>query len=139
MLSLTVGYVSGIIAAAVFVLQFLIPNALIVILVGILGDEHTAVTWSVVERSLLGSLWPLFLSADSAATRGVDRSVCLVTWLKPLGFGLVTVAAIVTPLGLYDAIEPGRRTVSTTMAYVSDPSPFGYGTAARSGQGFTRR
>jgi hypothetical protein len=53
MISLTVGYVSGIIAALIFVLQFLIPNALIVILVGILGNEHTAVTWSVVEVSRL--------------------------------------------------------------------------------------
>ena len=51
MISLTVGYVSGIIAAAVFILQFLVPNALIIILASALGNEHTAVTWSVVEVS----------------------------------------------------------------------------------------
>ncbi len=57
MISITIGYVSGIIAAGIFILQFLLPNALIVILVGYLKNEHTAVTWSVVERNLLSSMW----------------------------------------------------------------------------------
>jgi hypothetical protein len=57
MISITIGYVSGIIAAVIFILQFLLPNALILVLVGYLKDEHTAVTWSVVERNLLSSMW----------------------------------------------------------------------------------
>jgi chromate transport protein ChrA len=57
MISLTIGYVSGIIAAIIFVLQFLLPNALIIVLVGLLKNEHSAVTWSVVERNLLSSMW----------------------------------------------------------------------------------
>lgn len=57
MVSLTIGYVSGIIAAVIFGLQFVFPNALILVLVGCLKNEHTAVTWSVVERNLLSSMW----------------------------------------------------------------------------------
>lgn len=97
MTTLTIGYVSGIIAAIIFILQLVIPNALIVILVGLLKNNHTAVTWSVVERNLLSSHWPLVLGSDSTATRGVDRSIRLLTWLRPLGLTLVTIAAIVTP------------------------------------------
>lgn len=140
MISLTVGYVSGIIAAAIFVLQFVIPNALIVVLVGFLKNEHTAVTWSVVERSLLSSLWPLFLRADSTASRGVDRRIRLLTWLRPLALGLVTIAAVVTPLGLYDDVLPSRKEQDVEFVYMPDSGPMGYGTPARASDsiGYTR-
>jgi hypothetical protein len=140
MILLTVGYVSGIIAAAIFVLQFVIPNALIVVLVGFLKDEHTAVTWSVVERSLLSSLWPLLLHSDSTASRGVDRRIRLLTWLRPLALGLVTIAAIVTPLGLYDEILPSRRDQNIEFVYMQDSGPMGYGTPTRASNsiGYTR-
>lgn len=140
MILLTVGYVSGIIAAAIFLLQFVIPNALIVVLVGYLKDEHTAVTWSVVERSLLSSLWPLFLHADSTASRGVDRRIRLLTWLRPLALGLVTIAAIVTPLGLYEDILPTRSEQNIEFVYMQDSGPMGYGTPTRASNsiGYTR-
>jgi len=140
MISLTVGYVSGIIAAAIFLLQFVIPNALFVVLVGLLKNEHTAVTWSVVERNLLSSLWPLFLRADSTASRGVDRRIRLLTWLRPLALGLVTIAAVVTPLGLYDDILPSRQEQNIEFAYMEDASPMGYGTPERASDsiGYTR-
>ena len=57
MISLTIVYVCGIVAANIFILQFLLPNALIVVLVGLLKSEHTAVTWSVIERNQLNSMW----------------------------------------------------------------------------------
>ncbi|KIW86078.1 hypothetical protein Z517_01472 [Fonsecaea pedrosoi CBS 271.37] len=138
MVSLTIGYVSGIIAAAVFILQFLFPNALIVVLVGLLKNEHTAVTWSVVERSLLSSLWPTILRTDAAATRGVDSKIKFLTWLRPLALGLVTVAAVVTPLGLYDDIVPAASPQPVAFSYVPDTSPMGYGTPPRSQVGFSR-
>ncbi|KIW33695.1 uncharacterized protein PV07_00523 [Cladophialophora immunda] len=138
MISLTIGYVSGIIAAVVFLLQFLFPNALIVVLVGFLKNEQTAVTWSVVERSLLSSSWPTILRTDAAATRGVDTKIRLLTWLRPLALGLVSVAAVVTPLGLYDDIVPAGSTQSVAFAYVPDTGPMGYGTPPRSELGFSR-
>lgn len=137
-INLTVGQVSGIIAAAIFVLQFLLPNALIVMLVSLLGESHTLVTWSVVQRNLMSSLWPTLLRTDSTASRGVNLKVRLFTWTKPLGLGLVTVAAVVTPLGLYQSIEPDRHAQLVPMKYVADSSPFGYATAPRSSMGFSR-
>ena len=139
MITLTIGYVSGIIAATIFVLQFLIPNTLIVILVGLLKDSHTAVTWSVVERNLLSSHWPVFLQADSTASRGVDRSIQLLTWLRPLALTLITIAAIVTPLGLYDDVLPEASLTSLRMVYVPDTGPFGFGTPPRDPVYFSRK
>lgn len=139
MVTLTIGYVSGIIAAIIFVLQFVVPNAVIVVLVGLLKNNHSAVTWSVVERNLLSSHWPVLLRSDSAATKGVDRSIRLVTWLRPLGLLLVTVAAVVTPLGLYDEINPEADPIPAPMIYVADNGPFGYGTPSREQVYFTRK
>ncbi|OAP63010.1 hypothetical protein AYL99_02237 [Fonsecaea erecta] len=138
MVSLTIGYVSGVIAAVVFILQFILPNALIVVLVGFLKNEHTAVTWSVVERSLLSSWWPTILRTDAAASRGVDIKIKLLTWLRPLALGLVSVAAVITPLGLYDDIVPAKSPQSVSFSYIPDTSPMGYGTPPRSNLGFSR-
>ncbi|EXJ74703.1 uncharacterized protein A1O5_01397 [Cladophialophora psammophila CBS 110553] len=138
MISLTIGYVSGIIAAVIFILQFVFPNALILVLVGFLKNDHTAVTWSVVERSLLSSLWPTLLKTEAAASRGVDTKIRLLTWLRPLALGLVSVAAIVTPLGLYDDIVPSTTPQSVAFTYIADSSPMGYGTPPRSQLGFSR-
>jgi hypothetical protein len=71
-MSITIGQVSGIIAAAVFVVQFIFPNALVLIIVSILGNDHNAVTWSVVSRHLLSSNWPFLLRSDTAAGAGVN-------------------------------------------------------------------
>jgi len=44
---LSVGTVAGAIAAGVFVIQFLVPSLLTLILVGFLKQEDTAATWCV--------------------------------------------------------------------------------------------
>lgn len=137
-MSLSVGYISGIIAASIFLLQFLIPNALIVVLVALLKYEHSTVTWSVVQRNLLSSMWPVFLRSEATASRGVDRSISLLTWLRPLALGLVTIAAVVTPLGLYEEILPSKEPEAVTFSYIQDPGPMGFGTPPRSNLGFTR-
>ncbi|KIX08332.1 uncharacterized protein Z518_02988 [Rhinocladiella mackenziei CBS 650.93] len=81
MISLTIRYVSGIIVAVVFISQLLILNALIIVLVGLPKNGHTAVTWSVVERKFLSSVWSLFFRADSTVTKGVDPEIGLLTSL----------------------------------------------------------
>lgn len=139
MIHLTIGYLSGVIAAIVFAVQFILPNALIVILVGLLKDKHTAVTWSVVERNLLSSHWPLFLRADSTASQGVDRSIRLLTWIRPLALLLIMIAAVCTPLGLYDDVLPDRSTQSLRMVYVPDTGPFVFGTPPRGTQFSNRK
>lgn len=59
--------------------------------------------------------------------------------IRPLALLLLAVASVVTPLGLYDTVVPGTEMVPTPFGYQKDPSPFGYGTPARSGLGFNRR
>ena len=51
---------------------------------------------------------------------------------------LVSIASIVTPLGLYDAIAPSTSPASEIFSYLPDDSAFGYGTPPRSTAPFTR-
>lgn len=58
--------------------------------------------------------------------------------MRPLALGVVSIAAIVTPLGLYDAIVPLDDPVDQLFKYAPDPSPMGFGTPPRSALGFNR-
>jgi hypothetical protein len=61
-----------------------------------------------------------------------------LTLLRPLALGLVAVAAIVTPLGLYDDVVPSKTPQQVAFTYMKDAGPMGYGTPDRSDLGFTR-
>ncbi|EER27888.1 hypothetical protein CPC735_032240 [Coccidioides posadasii C735 delta SOWgp] len=138
MVDLTVGHVSGIIAAGVYVLQFLIPTATTLILAGLVTDKNSLATWTQIGRSLHASHWPLLLRADTATAREVSRAVRLEGILRPLILLIVGIAAVVTPLGLYDAVVPGTKMVPQPFQYQPDTSPFGSGTPPRSKLGFNR-
>ena len=138
MFTLTVGYVSGIIAAIIFTLQFLLPNATILIIVGVLGKEQNAATWSGVERELTSSAWPRLLQTDSNVSVGMKSKLRFARWLQPISFFLITAAGIVTPLGLYDTLAPSRRTQLRTFSYIRDTGPMGYGTPPRDDLTFGR-
>ena len=130
-MEITVGQVAGIIAAAVFFVQILFPNALVLVLVCLIGNQHSAVTWSVVGRQINNSQWPILLRSDTTASRGVSPKVNAMSYLRPLGIALIAVAAIVTPLGLHDAIVPDEAMQAVPFAYLQDKSPLGYGTPAQ--------
>jgi hypothetical protein len=51
--------------------------------------------------------------------------------------GVVAIAAVITPLGLYQTLEPGGAT-QTPFKYVNDLSPYGYGTPPRGNASFSR-
>jgi hypothetical protein len=138
-MALTVGYVSGIIAAGIHVLQIFLPTALALMIAGVLKEESTAATWSVVGRALHSSYWPQILRSDTSTSDSIDRRIKFLILLKPLALLIVTAAAIVTPLGLYDGILPGRSPQQVPFSYVSDLSPMGYGTPPRSDLGFNRQ
>ncbi|KAH0845116.1 hypothetical protein AYO21_01623 [Fonsecaea monophora] len=134
--NLTVGYVSGIIAAAIFVVQIFVPTALPVILLGLLNENHsaataTAVGWSVVGRFLHSSYWPTILSGDTAATSQVPARVVTISALKSFFTILIGVAAIVTPLGLYQDIISSNTETTSAFHYIADKSEFGLGTPPR--------
>ncbi|KAJ9612288.1 hypothetical protein H2200_003885 [Cladophialophora chaetospira] len=137
-MQLTVGEVSGLIAVAIALLQFLVPNALTVILVALLSQEQNAVTWSAVSRSLSNSIWPVLLRSDSASSRGVPTKINLVTWCRPLALAMIAIAAIITPIGLYEDLLPSEEPHLVTFQAVVDTGTLGSGTQPRSDLGFSR-
>jgi hypothetical protein len=75
--------------------------------------------------------------SDSGSSAGVAPSVVVATYLTCFVTILVAISAVITPLGLYDAILPSHNTVAS-FSYAQDPSPMGYGTLPRSDLGFSR-
>ena len=138
MFDLTVGQISGVIAAAVFFLQLVIPNAIPLVIAGTLKDEHNAVTWGVAQREIARSLWPTLTCADSVATQRVDGKVKVLSWVRLLVLTVISIAAIITPLGLYDLVAASSSPVLAIFVYVEDPGAFGSATLARNGLPFTR-
>ncbi|KAK2750420.1 hypothetical protein FQN57_003900 [Myotisia sp. PD_48] len=138
MLELTVSQVSGIIAAGIFVLQFFIPTATTLILVGLLTEENNLMSWTQISRALHSSHWPLLVRADFSSIGGFTRSVSSESVVRSAALVVVAIAAIVTPLGLYDEIVPGVASEAQPFGYQKDPSPFGYGTPSRPTLGFNR-
>ncbi|KAF2822558.1 hypothetical protein CC86DRAFT_301012 [Ophiobolus disseminans] len=141
---LTVGQVSGMIAAAVFLVQFILPVLLPVILLGLLRPRsaavtQTAVSWSVIGRYLHGSLWPLFLRTDSAATLEACKRVLFMSFLKTFMLVLIAVTAIITPLGLYEGLVAEPSSDVAAFHYIRDPTPMGYGTPPRTNSTFSRQ
>ncbi|KAF2666200.1 hypothetical protein BT63DRAFT_52662 [Microthyrium microscopicum] len=133
---LTVGQVSGIIAAAIVIVKFLIPNIFALLLVGSLRERDqtfttSAVSWSVIGKQLHSSLWPTILQTDSAASSGVMTSVNISKWISLFTTILIAITAIVTPLGLYEQVVADSHTTLQTFHYIADKSFFGAGTQPR--------
>ncbi|PGH00009.1 hypothetical protein AJ80_09246 [Polytolypa hystricis UAMH7299] len=122
-------YKDSAIAAAVFIVQLFIPTAIAFIAIGLIQDEHSAVCGLSLMHS---SYWAILLGSDSVASRGVTRGARLMAWLQPISLIIVAVAAIVTPLGLYDEVSVGNKLVAVPFHYAADNSPFGRATMPRS-------
>ncbi|RDW63674.1 hypothetical protein BP6252_11219 [Coleophoma cylindrospora] len=137
MASLTVGYVAGIIAAAIFVARIWAPNALTFILSGLLGDRSSASTWTVASRAFQQSYWPDILRSDSVLSHGVRKDVLILTKLMTIASALIAIAGVVTPLGLYETLLPSDS-IQAPFKYLADTSAFGYGTPPRSVYPFNR-
>ncbi|GIJ92598.1 hypothetical protein Asppvi_001876 [Aspergillus pseudoviridinutans] len=139
MTSLTIAEVSGLIAAGVFILQLLFPLSLPLILIAFLSDENSIISWNVLARFLHSTLWPSILGSSTAAASGVQKRLTITGHAQTIILGIVSIASIVTPLGLYDSIELGGSPTPQPFAYIKDTSPFSYGTPARSDAPFTRK
>ncbi|GFF34512.1 hypothetical protein IFM46972_04257 [Aspergillus udagawae] len=138
MTSLTVAEVSGLIAAGVFIVQLLFPLALPLILIAFLSDENSIISWNVLARFLHSTLWPSILGSSTAAASGVQKRLNITGYAQTIILGIVSIASIVTPLGLYESIEPAGSPTPEPFAYIRGTSPFSYGTPARSDAPFTR-
>lgn len=93
---------------------------------------------SVIGRFLQSSLWPTFLRTDSAATGAACRSAGCMSFLKTFLMTLIGIAAVVTPLGLYEGIVAEPADTSITFRYVKDSSPMGFGTPPRGNNTWSR-
>jgi hypothetical protein len=79
----------------------------------------------------------MFLKSDSARSHAVRPSVLLIGIAVPFAGILVTIAAVVTPFGLYDAYESASDRPGT-FAFTPDKSPFGDSTAPRGNHRLSR-
>ncbi|OAQ60762.1 hypothetical protein VFPPC_06856 [Pochonia chlamydosporia 170] len=138
-MELTSGFVAGIIAAAILTVKLLVPTALTFILATSLKDEETAATWTAVCPPLQSSFWPIFLGADTTQSLGVRKFVRCITMAIPAFAILVSVASVVTPLGLYETEVLSREAAKMSFMYARDESPIFSGTSSRNGWSFTRR
>jgi hypothetical protein len=119
--------------------QTIVSVAFPAALLAFVTPTNTAATWSVLARALHASPWPTLLQTDSAARRGVRRRVSNGLLFQTITVLLISAASVVTPLGLYQVVEPAHGTKEIQFAYVQDASAFGYGSAsARLVAPFTR-
>ena len=86
---------------------------------------------SVIGRFLHSSHWPTILHTDTAAIFGVSKRITLISWLNIFAMVLIGIAAIVTPLGLYEDLVP-IGAIGEPFRYIRDDSPMGSGTPPRS-------
>ncbi|PHH79105.1 hypothetical protein CDD82_2596 [Ophiocordyceps australis] len=148
-MELTVGLVSGFIAAGIFVgkaipspitwriiklthtqARQICPNALAYICSRQLGYRNSAATWTASSKVMEQSYWPFLLRTDGVHDKHVRPSVVWAGRLIPFMAILLSVASIVTPLGLYSATELGKPTMAS-FVYAPDPSIFGHYTMPR--------
>lgn len=85
----------------------------------------------MISRFLHSSLWPVILQTDSAATFSSSKFALLVSITRNFVLVLIGVAAIVTPLGLYEGIDESGEAQPETFHYIKDTSPWGFGTPPR--------
>ena len=89
---------------------------------------------SVISQFLHSSYWPIILGTDSASSFSSCNSGRFVTIFRKLLLVLIAVAAIVTPLGLYEGIVPERGSVRQTFHYIDDKTTVGFGTSPRTNE-----
>lgn len=124
-------------------MQFLLPSLVPILALGVLREhegtiEATSSTWSKVATLLHTSYWPTLLNANSVSASGVSRRIDVVSWLTPTVKVLLSITAVVTPLGLSQVIALSDTPTMTLFQYARDPSGFGQGAIPRSDLGFNR-
>ncbi|PFH62314.1 hypothetical protein XA68_14174 [Ophiocordyceps unilateralis] len=135
---LTVAYVAGLMAFAIFLARIITPNALAYICSKLLGFQNSAATWTTSSKVLQQSNWPFLLQSDDSYDDSVRWSVLWISRLMPAVSILLSVASVVTPMGLYPSTGEGKP-VEATFVYAPDPTAFGlHGTLSRSNYSMNR-
>ncbi|KAJ0423353.1 hypothetical protein BJY00DRAFT_310478 [Aspergillus carlsbadensis] len=111
-MELTVGQVSGIIAVGVVVVRFLFPNLVVFLFLGTLTERNDSTRANAISCT-------------------VSISVVVFRCLGLAGTLLISIAAVVTPLGLYEAVVPDPRPQMQPFHHAVDYGIFGQGTPPR--------
>ncbi|CZR67642.1 uncharacterized protein PAC_17541 [Phialocephala subalpina] len=130
MIELTVGLVASMINVAVCILQLTLPFTLAFVLVGVLDDSNSAITWSIMGGYLHGSSWPTILRTDIVATLNVNKKVIVLSTLSTISLILLIGVSIIAPIGLYSALSIGPS-ILVDFQYAPDTSPMSLGTPSR--------
>jgi len=96
------------------------------------------VSRTVAGQAFERSHWPLLLRTDGVYNHGVRRPVLVLTIIITFMSYLISLAGIVTPLGLYQVLATQPPTAAQ-FQYALDLSAFGYGTPLRSNLSFSRQ
>ncbi|GAB1211534.1 hypothetical protein ATERTT37_000657 [Aspergillus terreus] len=68
----------------------------------------------------------------------MPRVVWAEEWTRLIVVSIISLAGIITPLGLFEAVVPDHQPTPQPFTYARDLSPMGQGTPPRSGLGFNR-
>ncbi|KAF9013149.1 hypothetical protein BDQ17DRAFT_1321040 [Cyathus striatus] len=133
---LTVAQAATILNAIISFIQYTLGLALVALLAKFISDVNSAVTWSVITRELHTSLWPTILRTDTS--HGAAPRVTFFSKLGMLSSLLVTVAGIVTPLGLKQGPPIASHYQPMDAVYIKDTSPLASATSPRSNYTYAR-
>jgi len=97
-----------------------------------------SVSRTVASQAFERSHWPFLLRTDGVYNHGVRRPVLLLTIIITFMSYLISLAGIVTPLGLNQVLGTQPPTAAQ-FQYAPDLSAFGYGTPHRSNVSFSRQ
>jgi hypothetical protein len=108
------------------------------IMVALMNMNDTAGSWTRVAAHIQGSLWATFLRSDSTTSTSVKMSLRFTSKMGTLSTLFLSLASIITPLGLYESIAAGKGQEDVEFFYAKDASVFGAGTLPRPAEGLSR-
>lgn len=135
---ISVAQAATIMNALIAVIQLTFGLALVVILIYVMHNIHSALTWSVITRYIHSSLWPTLLRTDSAASTKSGYRISFISVLSLVSTIVITVASVITPLGLKEgpSLQSTPKSINTT--YLPDTSPIGLATSPRTNFSYSR-
>ncbi|KAF9441761.1 hypothetical protein P691DRAFT_799103 [Macrolepiota fuliginosa MF-IS2] len=114
--------------ATVTFVQITTSLSLMILLIHLMPKTNTAITWSLISKTLHSSLWPTILSADSSSSEISGAIVSIVSYLLSAATILVAVAGILLPSGLGNGPLIPAEFRLVNAEYIPDNSPLAYST-----------
>jgi hypothetical protein len=135
---ISVAEVAAIMNAIIAAIQQTFGLAFVIILIYALHNVNSALSWSVITRSIHSSLWPTLLRTDSASSINTSFRISLISILGFASTVLIMIASVITPLGLRNGpiLQSGSQLMKAS--YIPDTSPIGLATSPRDHFAYSR-